>query len=179
MRDSSSEDPGNVREVAEALFSGECVDGNIALCEAALSTRGFLCLTEPGVLFPKSRYGEYVGYKTGHDSRRRATSVGPHTSRRMTEALEKPANERQIPIFGRMQVIRILSDRSWVYGLPYLDTSAPEDADNRFVMFRRKNVIYTTGGPAGIHTDSVYPFGYFGATGVTFEVGARDKNLTE
>ncbi|MEI3014117.1 MAG: hypothetical protein V8T36_04790 [Ruthenibacterium lactatiformans] len=30
-----------VREMAETLFSGQCVDGDIALCEAALSARAF------------------------------------------------------------------------------------------------------------------------------------------
>ena len=149
----SGGDPDSVREMAETLFSGECVDGDIALCEAALSAQGFLRLAELGVPFPKNRYGEYVGYKTDHDPRRRATSVGPYTSKRMTEALEKSVNEKQIPIFDRMQVIRILSDRSRVYGLLCLDTSAPEDADSRFVVFRCKNVIYATGGPAGIYAD--------------------------
>ena len=105
----SGGDPDSVREMAETLFSGECVDGDIALCEAALSAQGFLRLAELGVPFPKNRYGEYVGYKTDHDPRRRATSVGPYTSRRMTEALEKSVNEKKIPIFDRMQVIRILS----------------------------------------------------------------------
>ncbi|WP_195200842.1 FAD-binding protein [Faecalispora jeddahensis] len=175
----SGGDPDSVREMAETLFSGECVDGDIALCEAALSAQGFLRLAELGVPFPKNRYGEYVGYKTDHDPRRRATSVGPYTSKRMTEALEKSVNEKQIPIFDRMQVIRILSDRSRVYGLLCLDTSAPEDADSRFVVFRCKNVIYATGGPAGIYADSVYPFGHFGATGIAFEAGVRGKNLTE
>lgn len=175
----SGGDPDSVREMAETLFSGECVDGDIALCEAALSAQGFLRLAELGVPFPKNRYGEYVGYKTDHDPRRRATSVGPYTSRRMTEALEKSVNEKKIPIFDRMQVIRILSDRSRVYGLFCLDTSAPEHADSRFVVFRCKNVIYATGGPAGIYADSVYPFGHFGATGIAFEAGVRGKNLTE
>lgn len=175
----SGGDPDSVREMAETLFSGECVDGDIALCEAALSAQGFLRLAELGVPFPKNRYGEYVGYKTDHDPRRRATSVGPYTSKRMTEALEQSVNGKQIPIFDRMQVIRILSDRSKVYGLLCLDTSAPEDADSRFVVFRCKNVIYATGGPAGMYADSVYPFGHFGATGIAFEAGVHGKNLTE
>ena len=37
-----------------------------------------------GVPFPKNRWGEYVGYKTDHDPARRATSVGPYTSKCMT-----------------------------------------------------------------------------------------------
>ena len=64
--------------MAETLFAGRCVDGDIALCEAALSTQCFLKLVELGVPFPRNRYGEYIGYKTDHDPRRRATSVGPY-----------------------------------------------------------------------------------------------------
>ena len=48
----------------------------------------FLKLVELGVPFPRNRYGEYIGYKTDHDLRRRATSVGPYTSKQMTECLE-------------------------------------------------------------------------------------------
>ena len=81
-------DPDSVREMADTLFAGRCVDGDIALCEAALSTQCFLKLVELGVPFPHNRYGEYIGYKTDHDPRRRATSVGPYTSKQMTECLE-------------------------------------------------------------------------------------------
>ena len=48
--------------MAETLFAGRCVDGDIALCEAALSTQCFLKLVELGVPFPRNRYGEYIGY---------------------------------------------------------------------------------------------------------------------
>ena len=34
----SGGDPDSVREMADTLFAGRCVDGDIALCEAALST---------------------------------------------------------------------------------------------------------------------------------------------
>lgn len=84
----SGGEPDSVREMADTLFAGRCVDGDIALCEAALSTQCFLKLVELGVPFPRNRYGEYIGYKTDHDPRRRATSVGPYTSKQMTECLE-------------------------------------------------------------------------------------------
>lgn len=74
----SGGDPDSVREMTDTLFAGRCVDGDIALCEAALSTQCFLKLVELGVPFPRNRYGEYIGYKTDHDPRRRATSVGPY-----------------------------------------------------------------------------------------------------
>ena len=37
----SGGDPDSVREMADTLFAGRCVDGDIALCEAALSTQCF------------------------------------------------------------------------------------------------------------------------------------------
>ena len=175
----SGGEPDSVREMAETLFSGQCVDGDLALCEAALSAQAFLRLAELGVPFPRSRYGEYVGYKTDHDPRRRATSVGPYTSKIMTECLEKAVMAKKIPIFDHMQVIQILSDEAKVSGLLCLDTSSPEDPDRRFVVFHCKNVIYATGGPAGMYANSVYPFGHYGATGIAFEAGVRGKNLTE
>ena len=61
----------SVREMAQTLFDGQCTDGDTALCEAALSAQGFLRLAELGVPFPRNRWGEYVGYKTDHDPRRR------------------------------------------------------------------------------------------------------------
>ena len=175
----SGGEPDSVREMAETLFSGQCVDGDLALCEAALSAQGFLRLAELGVPFPRSRYGEYVGYKTDHDPRRRATSVGPYTSKIMTECLEKAVMAKKIPIFDHMQVIQILSDGAKASGLLCLDTAAPDDRDKRFAVFHCKNIIYATGGPAGMYANSVYPFGHYGATGIAFEAGVRGKNLTE
>ena len=77
----------SVYGMAETLFLGGAVDGDIALCEAANSVAGFMKLVGLGVPFPTNEYGEYVGYKTDHDPYRRATSIGPYTSRAMTEAL--------------------------------------------------------------------------------------------
>lgn len=112
----SGGDADSVREMADTLFSGQCVDGDIALCEAALSAQCFLKLVELGVPFPRNRYGEYIGYKTDHDPRRRATSVGPYTSRQMTEKLETAVQAKGIPMLDKTQVIRILSDgkKCWV-----------------------------------------------------------------
>ena len=84
----------SVREMAQTLFDGQCVDGDIAMAEAANSAACFLRLCELGVPFPVNRYGEYVGYKTDHDPRRRATSAGPLTSRLMVEALERSVRKR-------------------------------------------------------------------------------------
>lgn len=174
----SGGDPDSVREMAETLFSGQCVDGDIALCEAALSTQGFLKLVELGVPFPRNRYGEYIGYKTDHDPRRRATSVGPYTSKQMTEKLEAAVMAKGIPMLDNALVIKVLSDGEKVLGLLCLNVKAEQEQD-RYILIRCKNVIYATGGPAGMYADSVYPASQFGATGLALEAGAVGKNLTE
>ena len=174
----SGGDPDSVREMADTLFAGRCVDGDIALCEAALSTQCFLKLVELGVPFPRNRYGEYIGYKTDHDLRRRATSVGPYTSKQMTECLEAAVQAKGVPMLDKTQVIKILTDGGTVCGLLCLNVTAQNDAD-RFVLICCKNVIWATGGPAGMYADSVYPFSQYGATGLALEAGARGKNLTE
>ena len=48
----------SVRKLAQDLYGFGAVDGDNALCEAALSTRCFLNLCELGVPFPVNRYGE-------------------------------------------------------------------------------------------------------------------------
>ena len=174
----SGGDPDSVREMTDTLFAGRCVDGDIALCEAALSTQCFLKLVELGVPFPRNRYGEYIGYKTDHDPRRRATSVGPYTSKQMTECLEAAVQAKGVPMLDKTQVIKILTDGGTVCGLLCLNTAA-QDAADRFTLIRCKNVIWATGGPAGMYADSVYPFSQYGATGLALEAGAKGKNLTE
>ena len=50
----SGSTPDSIREMADTLFSGGCVDGDNALCEAALSARCFLSLCNAGVPFPSN-----------------------------------------------------------------------------------------------------------------------------
>lgn len=175
----SGDGPDSVREMAQTLFDGQCVDGDLALCEAALSTQSFLRLVELGVPFPRNRYGEFVGYKTDHDPRCRATSVGPYTSKLMTEALEQSVRTKGIPILNGLLAIDILSDGTRAYGLLCLDLRHTDDPQRRFAAVCCRNIIWATGGPAGMYADSVYPLGHTGSTGAAFAAGARGKNLTE
>lgn len=172
----------SVGEMAETLFSGKCMDGDIALCEAALSAQSFLRLVELGVPFPHNAFGEYVGYKTDHDPRCRATSVGPYTSKKMTEALEQSVTAKNIKVFDRLLVIKILTvekdDLKHVEGVICLDLNRQE-SEQPFVLFQCQNIVYATGGPAGIYADSVYPEGHFGMSGIAYEAGVVGKNLTE
>lgn len=175
----SGDGPDSVREMAQTLFDGRCVDGDLALCEAALSTQSFLRLVELGVPFPRNRYGEFVGYKTDHDPRCRATSVGPYTSKLMTEALERSVRAKNIPIWDGLLAIDILSDGKRAYGLLCLDLQHTDDPQQRFVAVCCQSIIWATGGPAGMYADSAYPIAHTGSTGAAFAAGAKGKNLTE
>ena len=166
--------PDSVRQMAQNLFAGGSVDGDNALCEAALSVRCFMNLAELGVPFPVNRYGEYVGYKTDHDPFARATSAGPLTSKFMTEALEKQANKLEIPVFDNLLAVEVLQDEAGVRGLICLEQTTGE-----FVLFRCGSVLLATGGPAGIYADSVYPECHTGSTGLALSAGAALQNMTE
>ena len=173
----SGSEPDSIMEMARTLFDGKAVDGDIALCEAALSTRSFMHLVEAGLPFPTNRYGEYVGYKTDHDPRSRATSIGPYTSKAMTQALEKECMDLNVPFRDHLQVIRILSDGKRCVGLLCLDNSRTDEI--HFVAVEAANVILATGGPAGMYGSSVYPQSQHGSSGLAFEAGVRGRNLTE
>ena len=170
--------PDSPRAMAEDFFNGKCVDGDIAYAEAALSVMSFLHLCELGVEFPVNRYGEYVGYKTDHDPRARATSVGPLTSKMMTECLEKEVNKRNIKIYDKLQIVEFIKNGDTCVGVLCLNKTSSGEND-RFVLFNSKNTVLATGGPAGIYSNTVYPIGHHGATGVAFEAGVKGKNLTE
>lgn len=172
-------DLDSVMELAQSYFKGGCVDGDLALCEAALSTPCFFRLTELGVLFPQNRYGEYVGYKTDHDPRQRATSAGPYTSKIMTECLEKEVRKKNIPIFDGLQAIKVLKKDEHAAGLLCFRISSTVSEEDRFVAFSCQNLVLATGGPAGMYADSVYPGSQMGASGMAFEAGVKGKNLTE
>ena len=44
--------PDSVQDMAQTYFDGKGMDGDLALCEAAFSTRCFYYLCEAGVAFP-------------------------------------------------------------------------------------------------------------------------------
>ena len=176
----------SVLDMAKTLFSGGAMHGDIALVEAALSTRCFYKLVDIKVPFPHNRFGEYVGYKTDHDPRQRATSAGPLTSKYMTECLEQRVKSKNIKIFNRYQIIGILTDKSddnstSSIGLVALNLDRAELSGQNcgITLFNCTNIIYATGGPAAIYDASVYPKMQFGSTGIALEAGVRGVNLTE
>ena len=173
------EEPDSVIELAETLFAGGGVDGDTALCEAAGSVRAFIKLCMLGVPFPQNAYGAYVGYKTDHDPRTRATSAGPLTSRYMTEALERSVKNKGITIYDGMQAVRLIVEDGRVCGLLALDLSRLEEKPAGFTLFRAQNVILATGGPAGLYADSVYPESQVGMSGMALEAGAAGQSLEQ
>lgn len=163
--------PDSVYDMARTLLS-EGVNGDTALCEAAGSAQCFFKLSQLGVDFPTNEYGEFVGYRTDHDTRGRATSAGPLTSKKMTEALEKEVMRLGIPVFDGWTAFALLKDSGRIAGvLAYSRT------ERRLRLFAAAHVILATGGPAQIYDASVYPLSQQGMTGMAVLAGARMSNL--
>lgn len=174
-----SDSVDSVYALAQDLFQGGSVNGDTALAEAAGSVRSFMKLVNLGVPFPTNRYGEYVGYRTDHDSRRRATSCGPLTSKIMTEKLENAVKQKQIPIYDHMQAIRLFTMDGMVKGVFAIDLDRMGEEDRGLTLFLCNHVILATGGPAIVYDASVYPESQTGMTGLALEAGAAACNLQE
>lgn len=167
--------PDSPYKMASDMFSGGSCDGEKMYLEAINSQRCFLRLCEYGVNFPTDSYGGYPGYKTDHDDTVRATSVGPLTSKKMTEKLEMVVLERnKTPLFDNRLVIEILTRDGKAYGVKALDT-----VTNKTESIFAENIICATGAPACIYEDSVYPPSQHGMTGVMLEAGVRMCNFTQ
>lgn len=148
------------------------VDGDLALCEAAGSAACFFKLVQLGVPFPRNEMGEFVGYQTDHDPKRRASSAGPLTSRYMTQALEESVRRRGVRVLENKLAFRLVVDGEGLCGLECLDL-----CDRSLLRIRCGNLILATGGPAGIYRNRVYPESQFGMSGMAFEAGACGANL--
>lgn len=173
----------SVEQMACTLFAGGSMDGDLALAEAAGSARCFYNLVEQGVQFPFNEMGEYVGYKTDHDPCQRGSSAGPLTSQDMARCLLAQVRRLGTPIFEGFQAVQLLTlpkegGGRQVAGVLALDLAAKGPGDAYAVFFAR-NVVYATGGEAGLYHASVYPASQTGGTGVALEAGALAKNLTE
>lgn len=166
----------SVQQMAGTLFDGQSIDGDICLAEAANSARSFMNLVENGVPFPTDRHGSFIGYKTDHDPALRGTSVGPLTSKAMTEKLEAAAKRRGIELIDKHLVIRILSEDGKAVGVL---THSHHDDETPYHVILANNIVYATGGPAGIYKNVVFPHGHYGMSGIAYEAGARGRNLTE
>ena len=161
----------SVGELARSLAYPD-VNGDTALCEAASSAACFFKLCALGVPFPVNEFGEYAGYQTDHDTRRRATSAGPLTSKYMTEALEASVRARKVEILDRALAARIVKNEN---GAAALDVYLTEEKE--WMRIRCANIVLCTGGPAHIYQDRVYPESQHGMSGLALEAGAAGANL--
>ena len=171
--------PDSVDGMARALFEGIGVHGDTAWIEAANSLRSFMKLVNLGVPFPTNEYGEFVSYRTDHDTGKRATSAGPLTSKYMTEALERQVRLKQIPIYDHTMVVELLTENGRIIGAIGLNKQKLYDEHLGFEIFLAETVILATGGPASVYANSVYPRSQTGMTGLAIRAGAVCANLQE
>ena len=163
--------------MAKTLFDGGAMDGDVALAEAASSAKCFMKLANLGMRFPTNEYGEYVGYKTDHDPYCRATSIGPYTSKKMTEVLEDAVMKKGITILDNCQAIELIVDGGKVSGVLAINTANTREVE--FLAVATPNVVLATGGPAAIYRDNVYPVSHTGNSSLALEAGATFGNLSE
>ncbi len=175
--------------MAVDLFKGGAMHGDIALIEATNSVKEFFHLVHLGVPFPHDSYGSYVGYKTDYDPRQRATSAGPLTSQIMCEHLLNEVNRKKIPIFDNHYAIKLIvnyycptPEICGVICLKNQDFGTIDDSfkiNSILAIFRGRNIILATGGPAQIYKNSVYPISHNGTSILAAEAGCVFQNLTE
>ncbi|HUT91514.1 MAG TPA: FAD-binding protein [Thermoguttaceae bacterium] len=171
------EDADAPRTMAETYFSGGSMHGDLALVEASQSARAFINLVNLGVPFPRDAYGQFIGYKTDHDPRQRATSIGPYTSRQMCRALVRQVDLLGIPVREGRNVVGLL-----VLGGGDARRAAGAIAlrpDGTLEAYGAENVVFAVGGPGGLYKTSVYPKVHTGAIGLGLMAGACAQNLPE
>jgi succinate dehydrogenase/fumarate reductase flavoprotein subunit len=170
--------------LAESYWAGGSMHGDLALVEASLSARAFLHLVNLGVPFPRDRFGQFVGYKTDHDPRQRATSVGPYTSREMCTVLIREVQRRGIPVHEKRVVVSLVpigeGDEKRIVGAIALnlDGTTP-DWRKALELYAAENVVFATGGPGGLYKTSVYPEVHTGGIGLALMAGAKAQSLPE
>ena len=65
-------------------------------------------------------------------------------------------------------------------GMLLLRTDVPHDGERSpYLLVRATNVVYATGGPAGLYAVRVFPNGQWGASGAAYRGGVRGKGVTE
>lgn len=167
--------PDSPYKMAQDIYETGSCDGEKMYLEALHSTRCFLRLCDYGVGFPRDKFGAFPGYKTDHDNTLRATSIGPLTSKVMTEKLEDVViNKNNTPVFDNRQVVEIIKKGNASAGVVSLNTET-----DTLEYFFSKNVICATGAPACIYENSVYPESQHGMTGVLLRAGVRLSNYSQ
>lgn len=165
------------RTMAEAYFSGGGMHGDLALVEASVSARAFSHLVNLGVPFPRDKFGQFVGYKTDHDPRQRATSIGPYTSREMCRALIKRIHQLGIEVRENRNIVSLVklqNDHE-----ERIVAAVGIRSDGSFEAYISENIIFAVGGPGGLYRTSVYPQVHTGAIGLALLEGAKAQSLPE
>jgi succinate dehydrogenase/fumarate reductase flavoprotein subunit len=177
------DEPDSPMEFAQTLFQGGMMHGDLAYIEGLGSAPAFFDLCKLGVPFPFNEYGGYVGYKTDHDPRQRATSAGPKTSMFMFRKLLAQVQHHEIPIFDHHEAVKLLVDEAdpgrRVVGAVCLNKNEHYRDDYGLTLFNAENVVLATGGPGEMYKISVWPHGQLGSHGLAFDIGAIGNNLTE
>lgn len=137
-------DADSPQEMAENYFAGGSMHGDLALAEAANSVAAFLHLADLGVAFPRDPSGQFIGYKTDHDPRQRATSVGPYTSRDMCRALIAEVRRRNVAVREKLDVVALPVMEQG--GKRRIAGAVAVDAAGRLATFLADNVVFATGG---------------------------------
>ena len=163
--------------MAESYIGGGAMHGDLALIEASMSVRGFFNLVNLGVPFPHDEFGQFIGYKTDHDPRQRATSVGPYTSREMCTCLIKEVQRLGIEILENREVIHLV--RSDDGDGKRIVAALVLGEDDALEVYSAENIIFAVGGPGGLYKTSVYPEVHSGAIGLALLAGADARNLPE
>jgi succinate dehydrogenase/fumarate reductase flavoprotein subunit len=163
--------------MAETYFAGGSMHGDLALVEAAVSVRAFVHLVSLGVPFPRDQYGQVVGYKTDHDPRQRATSIGPYTSREMCRALMRRVKELGIEVRENQNVVQLLTVGEG--GEKRAAGALAVRVDGSLEAYGAENVVFAVGGPGGLYKTSVYPEVHTGAIGLALMAGAKAQSLPE
>ncbi|MFP4057261.1 MAG: FAD-binding protein [Candidatus Brocadiia bacterium] len=170
-------------DFARTVTAGGMMHGDIAYIEGLGSLPAFFHLVDNGVPFPFNAYGAYVGYKTDHDPRQRATSAGPKTSRFMVQCALRQVRRNATPIFDGMEIIRLLTagqgEATRVIGAVAIDHARLHEPTFGLTVFNAQNVVLGTGGPGEMYAVSVYPQGQIGNHGIALEAGAVANNLAE
>jgi succinate dehydrogenase/fumarate reductase flavoprotein subunit len=163
--------------MAESYIGGGAMHGDLALIEASMSVRGFFNLVNLGVPFPHDAYGQFIGYKTDHDPRQRATSVGPYTSREMCTCLIKEVKRLGIAVLENREVIHLV--RSDGADGKRIVAALVLGEDDALEVYSAENIVFAVGGPGGLYKTSVYPEVHSGAIGLALLAGADARNLPE
>jgi len=175
-------EPDSPALMARDLFAGGAVHGDLALVEAAVSQQAFAHLASLGVPFPHDEFGQFIGYKTDHDPKRRATSCGPYTSRDMCLRLIDAVKSRGIPVLEDRVVFALLTapegDGKRCIGAALVNRKAVKISDC-IEFIRAENVVFAAGGPGGLYARSVYPAVHTGGIGVALEAGTAARSLPE